>query len=211
MIKFILKYNLSLYNILAIIWLSIQILIFYLIPYFVIPLLWFLIILFLFILIIRNIFLVFKNSRNLQFTERIIKIGFVFILFISTFFRFNYLPQRIIEKVDWLVLYNQRIKVIKKVKNNELKPNVSWNGFICELPFEFPIVSNGGNDIGIFYNEEKQYTVEFYVLRNFSEAPSIKIIYSENPDNIQYFESKIREDSNNNWKIKDNWYRIYGE
>src|SRR5690554_7622107 len=72
MIKFILKYNLSLYNILAIIWLSIQILIFYLIPYFVIPLLWFLIILFLFILIIRNIFLVFKNSRNLQFTERII-------------------------------------------------------------------------------------------------------------------------------------------
>src|SRR5690554_7528958 len=84
MIKFILKYNLSLYNILAIIWLSIQILIFYLIPYFVIPLLWFLIILFLFILIIRNIFLVFKNSRNLQFTERIIKIGFVFILFIST-------------------------------------------------------------------------------------------------------------------------------
>ena len=211
MIKFILKYNLSLYNILAIIWLSIQILIFYLIPYFVIPLLWFLIILFLFILIIRNIFLVFKNSRNLQFTERIIKIGFVFILFISTFFRFNYLPQRIIEKVDWLVLYNQRIKVIKKVKNNELKPNVSWNGFICELPFEFPIVSNGGNDIGIVYNEEKQYTVEFYVLRNFSEAPSIKIIYSENPDNIQYFESKIREDSNNNWKIKDNWYRIYGE
>src|SRR5690554_251160 len=207
MIKFISKYNLSLYNILAIIWLSIQILIFYLVPYFVIPLLWFLIILFLFILI----FLVFKNSRNLQFTERIIKFGFVFILFISTFFRFNYLPQRIIEKVDWLVLYNQRIKVIKKVKNNELKPNVSWNGFICELPFEFPIVSNGGNDIGIFYNEEKQYTVEFYVLRNFSEAPSIKIIYSENPDNIQYFESKIREDSNNNWKIKDNWYRIYGE
>src|SRR5690554_7495877 len=79
MIKFISKYNLSLYNILAIIWLSIQILIFYLVPYFVIPLLWFLIILFLFILI----FLVFKNSRNLQFTERIIKFGFVFILFIS--------------------------------------------------------------------------------------------------------------------------------
>src|SRR5690554_7722276 len=154
MIKFILKYNLSLYNILAIIWLSIQILIFYLIPYFVIPLLWFLIILFLFILIIRNIFLVFKNSRNLQFSEKIIKIGFVFILFISTFFRFNYVAQRIIEKVDWLVLYNQRITVIKKVKNNELKSTVSWNGFICELPFEFPIVSNGGNDIGIFYNEE---------------------------------------------------------
>ena len=47
---------------------------------------------------------------------------------------------------------------MEQVKNKELNPNVSWNGWVCELPFEFPVVSNGGNDIGITRNEENNGT-----------------------------------------------------
>jgi len=50
----------------------------------------------------------------------------------------------VIEKVDWFILENKRNEIVERVKNKELNPNVSWNGWVGELPFESPIVSNGG-------------------------------------------------------------------
>ncbi|UUV21509.1 hypothetical protein [Paenimyroides aestuarii] len=146
-----------------------------------------------------------------MFNQRILKLAVVLILFSLTFFKANHIPQMLIEQMDWYLLFKKRTHIIEQVKNKELQPNVTYNGFMCELPFEFPIVSNGGNDIAIYYNDKKQYTILFFVFRNFFEAPSTKIIYTENPENMNYFEEKTKRNPDDNWKIKENWYRIYGD
>jgi len=122
------------------------------------------------------------------------------------------IPNWMIEKVDWLVFLNKRIEIVEQVKNDELRPNVDWNGWVCELPFEFPIVSNGGNDIGIFKNKvDSSLTVQFWVFRNFFDSPSTYFIYTEDKDDIERIEKKISKRPRDNWKIRDNWYRVYGD
>lgn len=122
------------------------------------------------------------------------------------------IPNRIIEKVDWLTFLNKRIEIVEQVKNNELKPNVDWNGWVCELPFEFPIVSSGGNDIGIFKNQtDSSLTIKFWVFRNFFESTSTYFIYTDDNQNLERLEKKINQLPKQNWKIRENWYRIYGE
>lgn len=213
MIKaFIEKFNLKGYLTLLVVWVLIQIFTFYLFPFFVIPFIWLLVILFFFVLIIRSLIILFKNKKvPTIFRQRILKLAIVLILFSLTFYKVNHVPQLIIEKLDWVVLYNQRKNIIDEVKSSKLQPNVSYNDFMCELPYEFPVVSNGANDIAIFHSDENEYTIFFFVFRDFFEAPSTKIIYSENPENIKYFEEKIKRNPNNNWKIRDNWYRVYGD
>ncbi|WCM42166.1 hypothetical protein MG290_00410 [Flavobacterium sp. CBA20B-1] len=213
MIKaFIEKFNLKGYLTLLVVWILIQIFTFYLFPFFVIPFIWLLMILYFLVLIIRNVIISIKNRKvPLTVSQRILKLTIVLILFSLTFYKVNHVPQLIVEKIDWYVLFKKRTQIIEQVKNKELLPNVTYNGFMCELPFEFPIVSNGGNDIAIYHNNENEYTIAFFVFRNFFEAPSTKIIYSENPENIKYFEEKIKRNPDNNWKIKNNWYRIYGD
>lgn len=213
MIKaFIEKFNLKGYLTLLVVWVLIQIFTFYLFPFFVIPFIWLLVILFFFVLIIRSLIILFKNKKvPTIFRQRILKLAILLILFSLTFYKVNHVPQLIIEKLDWVVLYNQRKNIIDEVKSSKLQPNVSYNDFMCELPYEFPVVSNGGNDIAIFHSDENEYTIVFFVFRNFFEAPSTKIIYSENPDNIKYFEEKIKRNPGDNWKIRDNWYRVYGD
>lgn len=213
MIKtFIEKFNLKGYLTLLFFWILIQIFIFYLCPFFVIPFIWLLMMLFFLILILRNLIVAFKNRNvSLILNQRVLKLMVVILLFSLTFYKANHVPQLIIEKIDWVILYNKRKNIVDEVKNDKLKPNVSYSHVMCELPYEFPIVSNGGNDIAIYYNDKKEYTILFFVFRNFFEAPSTKIIYSENIENINYYETKINRDPANNWKIKNNWYRIYGD
>ena len=206
------KFDLKRYLILLVFWILIQIFTFYLFPFFVMPFIWLLMILFFLVLIIRNLIISIKNIKVLLiFNQRILKLTIVIILCGLTFYKANHISQLIIEKLDWVVLYNQRKNIVDEVKNNKLQPNVSYNDFMCELPYEFPVVSDGGNDIAIYHSDKNEYTIEFYVFRNFFEAPSTKIIYSENPENIHYFEEKIKDDPDNNWKIENNWYRIYGD
>ncbi|WP_332914080.1 hypothetical protein [Algoriphagus boritolerans] len=106
------------------------------------------------------------KERKILTKLRIAKLVTFSILFLLTLYRHK--TNLAIEKVDWFILENKRNEIVEKVKNKELNPNVSWNGWVCELPFEFPIVSNGGNDIGISRNEENNgTTVTFWVFRNF--------------------------------------------
>jgi len=213
MIKsFIKKFNLEAYLVLIIVWGFIQLFTFYVFHFFIIPFTWLITVLILLIIFIKNLIYTIKNRKlSLLFYQGLLKLSITIILFLFTFYGLNYIPQLIIEKIDWVVLCNERKNIIDEVKKNKLKPNISYNDFMCELPYEFPVVSNGGNDIAIYHNEEKQYTIEFYVFRNFFEAPSTKIIYSENQKNINYYEDMIKHDPNNNWKIEKNWYRIYGD
>lgn len=123
---------------------------------------------------------------------------------------YHYSITSIIEKIDWLVLYNKRLGIVEKVKQNKLNPNVSWNNWICELDYEFPIVSNGGNDIGILRNQyDGKLTVTFFAQRNFFNTPPICFVYTNDPEQVKHFDKLIINDPNNNWKIEDNWYRTF--
>jgi len=135
------------------------------------------------------------------------------VLLILLFFTFRRdVPNLIIEKIDWVIFENKRNEIVKQVKKGILNPNVEWNGWVCELPYEFPVVSNGGNDIGIYRNKKQdKLTVSFWVFRNFFDHPSTYIIYSNDKKIIDRLEKKIDEKPKNNWKLKKNWYRIYGD
>lgn len=146
------------------------------------------------------------KERNKITRFRISKLLVFLALLILTIYRHK--TNQVIEKVDWLIFENKRNEIVKQVINNELNPNVSWNGWICELPFEFPVVSNGGNDIGISRN--KGTTVTFWVFRNYFDSPSIHFVYSDDPDEIKKLDQQVANYPDDNWKIKENWYRKYG-
>lgn len=150
------------------------------------------------------------KERNELSKNRIRKALVLTTLFILTFFKS--FTNGIIERLDWYILESKRADIVNQVLINELNPNVSWNGWVCELPFEFPVVSNGGNDIGISRNKENgKTTVSFWVFRNFFDSPSTQLVYSNDPERIEKLEQRIIERPNDNWKLKENWYRTYGE
>ncbi|GGD30756.1 hypothetical protein GCM10011343_21140 [Flavobacterium orientale] len=145
-----------------------------------------------------------KASTKLRF----LKILTFAILFYLTLYRWTF--DKVIEKIDWHLLYDKRMEIVDQVKNDKLKSNVSWNNWICKLPYEFPIVSHGGNDIGISKDKEK-VTITFFVFRNFFSAPSTKFIYTTHEEDIRYFEEQVAKNPTNNWKLQTNWYRILSE
>jgi hypothetical protein len=150
------------------------------------------------------------KERNELTKIRIQKAVIFTVLFLLTFFKS--FTNGIIEKADWFVLEAKREKIVNQVLNKELNPNVSWNGWVCELPYEFPVVSNGGNDIGISRNDENgKTTVSFWVFRNFFDSPSTKFVYTNDPEQIKELEKRVIERPEDNWKLKEYWYRTYGE
>ena len=163
------------------------------------------------LLILTIIQLVKSITERKTLTKlRIAKLVTFFLLFLLTFYRHK--TNLAIEKVDWFILENKRKEVVDQVKRKELNPNVSWNGWVCELPFEFPILSNGGNDIGISRNKDNnRITVTFWVFRNFFDSPSTHFVYTDDPEEIKELDKQIAEHPDNNWKIKENWYRKYGD
>ena len=191
------------------IWGVLTLLNYYFVPYFIVTLEWLILSLVLLLWSVRQIVKLIKERKNLS-RQRITSVLFISSLFLLTFFRQP--VNQIIEKVDWYIFYNKRTEVVEQVKNGELKPNVSWNGWVCELPFEFPVISNGGNDIGIFRNQENnRTTVTFWVFRNFFDSPSTHFVFTDDPEEIKRIEEKIETRPNDNWRIKENWYRTYGE
>ena len=48
------------------------------------------------------------------------------------------------------------------------------------------------------------------MFRNFFDSPSTYFIYTNNLVEIEKLEKKIAYRSEDNWKLHDNWYRIYG-
>ena len=190
-------------------WVFLTLVNYYFVPYFIVVLEWLILSLALLILTIGQIIKLIRERKNLT-RQRIISVSVILTLFLLTFYRQPI--NQIIEKVDWHIFYNKRTEVVEQVKNGELKPNVSWNGWVCELPYEFPVISNGGNDIGISKNDStNEVTVTFWVFRNFFSAPSTHFVYTNRPEDIQYYNDLIERSPNENWKIEDNWYRTFEE
>lgn len=191
------------------IWVVLSLLNYYFVPYFLVALEWLILSLVLLIWSIGQIVKLIKERKNLS-RQRIASVLVITSLFLLTFFRQP--VNQIIEKADWYIFFNKRTEVVEQVKNGELKPNVSWNGWVCELPYEFPVISNGGNDIGIFRNQKNnRTTVVFWVFRNFFDSPSTHFVFTDDPEEIKRIEEKIEARPNDNWRIKENWYRTYGE
>ena len=123
----------------------------------------------LFILTIIQLVKTIKERKTLS-NLRIAKLVTFSLLFLLTFYRHK--TNLVIEKIDWVILENKRNEIVEQVKNKKLNPNVNWNGWVCDLPYEFLVVSNGGNDIGILRNRENnRTTVTFWVFRNFFDSP----------------------------------------
>lgn len=119
---------------------------------------------------------------------------------------------KIIEKFDWYIFYSKRSEIVQMVKNKELNPNVSWNRVLCELPFEFPVISNGGNDILIDRIDGTDHvTVTFWIFRNFFNAPSTQLVYTNSPSEITRIHDIMKHDPSNNWEIEENWYRTFDD
>jgi len=182
---------------------------YYFLPYFVVALLW--LIASAAIIVITVIELVkLIGSRKLLSGMGVIKIlTFCFLTYLTIM---PWITRGIIEQIDWKISYNKRLEVVNQVKSRQLNSNVGFNSWTCRLPYEFPVVSNTGNDIGIHRNlKDSTVTVTFFVYRNFFEAPSTHIIYSNDSLEIQKLERQVLHDNEHNWKIRDNWYRTFGQ
>lgn len=193
----------------VVVWVILTLINYYYTNFFILAFIWLGLTLTLLILTLIQLVKTIKERKTLTLF-RIAKLVTFALIFILTLYRHK--TNLAIEKVDWFILENKRNEIVEQVKNKDLNPNVSWNGWICELPFEFPVVSNGGNDIGISRNEENNgTTVTFWVFRNFFDSPSTHFVYTDDPEEIKRLNNKVYERPDDNWKIKENWYRKYGD
>ena len=126
------------------------------------------------------------------------------------FFTFN--STRLVEKIDWKIHYSLRVKTVEMAKENKLNLKEGWNYGMYELPYKFPVISYGGNDIIVYRNSDNTITVAFYVFYTMFNAPITYFVYT----NSSMVKSQIEKNLINsreygNWKIKDDWYRLHGE
>ncbi|MDR3025896.1 hypothetical protein [Chryseobacterium sp.] len=194
--------------ILVIIWLIFTFADYFYLPYFVKPFSWLLVCITLLILVVRQIIKLIKEKKNIK-TYRIINLLVTLTLFILTFYNFNKIPNSIIEKIDWSVSYNRRNQIVKDILSEKLKPNTTMNNGICKLSFDFPIISNGGNDIWIYQNKtEGTKTIKFWISRGFFEAPQTYFIFTNDNETQKQYEELIKVKPEHNWKLEKDWYRI---
>jgi hypothetical protein len=189
------------------VWVALTIINYYFVPYFLVALEWLAMSLVLFMGAVFQLFKAIRERRALS-EARVASVVTMTVLFLLTLYRHP--VNRLLETADWHIFYSKRCSIVELVKQNKLFPNSNLENGICELPYEFPVLSNGGNDILIFYsNSTKNVSVTFWVFRNFFSAPSTHFVYTDDPDEIIEIEKLIRNNPEQNWKIKENWYRTF--
>ena len=116
----------------------------------------------------------------------------------------------IIEKLDWKFRRNSREEIVQLVKTDKLKPNVSHNNIICTLDnWNFPPISNGGNEIAIYKVDSSKVTVEFYINRGFLDHYSA-FVYTNDTEKVKELEEHISFEKglHFNKKLDEHWYRV---
>jgi hypothetical protein len=187
------------------IWTIIILFNYYIAEYFIRQLVFLVLILYLFIMTIYQFIETFRERKSLTNT-RIQKVILFTILFFFTLTS-ELTTNRIIEHLDWIVFYNCRNEIIEKVIENKLNPNIE-NTILCQLPFDFPIISNNDNRIRINRTSKNQVTVEFFIKNNFFDIPTPRFVYTNDTLEKQGIFRLMKNDKRENWKISDNWYRI---
>ncbi|EFK36361.1 Uncharacterised protein [Chryseobacterium gleum] len=194
--------------ILVITWLVFVLADYFYLPYFIQPFSWLLVCIILLILTVRQVIKLIKEKKNIK-ANRIINLSVTLSLLVLTFYNFNKIPNSIIEKIDWSISYNKRNQIVKDVLTEKLKPNTKMNNGICKLSFDFPIISNGGNDIWVYQNKtEGTKTIKFWISRGFFEAPQTYFIFTNDNETQKQYEELIKVKPEYNWKLEKNWYRI---
>lgn len=180
---------------------------FYFVPYFLLALEWLLILIIFLIFAAIETVKISKSDENLTRNKKV-QYGIITVLFILTIY--PHPVNRIVEKIDWYIFYSQRNEIVQMVKNRQLNPNVSWSKDLCELPYEFPVISNGGNDILINrIDTTDRVKVTFWIFRDFFRSPSTYLVYTNNPYEIERIQNIMKRDPLNNWEIEKNWYRTF--
>ncbi len=179
---------------------------YFILPYFIQPFSWLLVCIILLGLLIWRIIKTINLRKPLN-VKGVLNISIPLTLFLLTFYKFNRIPNSIIEKIDWVISYNTRTKIVADVEIGRLKANSEMNNGICKLPFSFPIISNGGDDIWI-YQIEKTKTIKFWVSRGFFESPQTYFIYTNDTATKNHYQELIKTEPKSNWQLGENWYRI---
>ena len=196
-------------GLLIIAWITLTLVNFYFVPYFLLA---FELLLVILISIILAVLWVIKAGRTETKVPKQTTIFYIVTTILIILTIYPHPINKIIEKADWYIFYSKRNEIVQMVKNKELNPNVSWNNVLCELPFEFPVISNGGNDILIErVNNTNNVTVTFWIFRNFFSAPSTRLVFTNDITEIRRINNLIEKDPANNWVIEENWYRTFGE
>ena len=162
-----------------------------------------------FILLIRNGVKLFQSRKRLDFKKRIFK--FLFALTILFLTILDFIPQNLIERLDWTLLYNKRMEIVEDIKKDKINLENDKDFYLYNVPFEYPVVSNGGNKIVVRKDIEKKYTIEFFISKFSFFSPDSKYIYTESKNYSKIFEEKVKTDPTQNKKLEKNWYRISGE
>lgn len=92
-------------------------------------------------------------------------------------------------------------------KENKLKPDVSGSEYAFELPYTLPVLSTHGNDVSITKSEYVgRLTVTFDAYQSYTSK--VRIIYTDDPGEIQRLDALAGNCSGQNRKIRENWYRV---
>jgi hypothetical protein len=95
---------------LVVLWLVFAFADYFYLPYFVQPFSWLLACITLLVFLVRQIIKVIKERENLK-TYRLLNLFITLFLFFLTFYNFNKIPNSIIEKIDWNISYEKRLKL----------------------------------------------------------------------------------------------------
>ena len=179
---------------------------YYLLPYFIVTLLWLGLLCTLLVISIIEVMKLIRERKSLS-RLRILKVLIFLILF---YFTYNpMIIHGLIEKVDWEIFYNKRMEIVDEIKLDKFGP---YESGVSKLPFQFPVLSNGGNEVEVYKNKRTNtVTINFWVYRNFFSAPSTSFVYTNDNEEIKELEDQVSHDPIHNWKIQDNWYRTWGE
>lgn len=190
-------------------WIILTIVQYYFIPFFIVPLLWIVLSLAFLIISINQFIILVKERKNIT-AIRIQKVVVFSILFVLTFERWP--ANRLIENIDWKVQYARRMSIVKEIKQQKTLLNRQKSFGIYQLPYEFPVVSHGGNDVVVSWNKKNNgLTITFWTFRNFFSAPSTHFVYTDDSDQKAELESTIARHPGSNWKLDDHWYRTCRE
>ena len=149
---------------------------------------------------------VIKNNKS-QMTN-FHKIGVILVIIIGTLsLSFG---ENLIENLDWKFRRSSREEIVQLVKINKLKPNVTHNNIICKLHnWNYPPISNGGNEIAIYRADSSNITIEFFINRGFLDHYSA-FVYTNDVNKIEEIEEHIKHKKglHVNEKLDKNWYRV---
>lgn len=137
-----------------------------------------------------------KSTNRIQINILIITM----FIGISTLFFFD----KAMENIDWNLRKSSREEIVTLVKAGEIVPNVSHNNIIATLDgWNFPPISNGGNEIAIYKSNDSIVTVEFFIDRGFLDHYSA-FVYTNDSEQIKMFNNNTKSYK----KLSENWYKV---